>query len=243
MTAPAYFNTPDRLITYAMKDAGLIGEGDEPTSEQLAEMSNRLNDVINMLQTRPSLKLWTQQDLNVPLTAGTKTYTLGPSGSINMTKPLRVLQGYYDDTTTTPSTRRPIFPLSWQEWLTLSTVDTQGAVSQFFVDKQQLLLSVSFWLTPDTTAASNGSAHLLIQNQLTNFTGVTDALNFTQESFLGLRWSLADEICTGQPQTIMDRCAQRAEKFTALLEDWDVEDVSTTFQPDTRGGQGASRFR
>ena len=33
---------------------------------------------------------------------------------------------------------------------------------------------------------------------------------FAQEWRIALRWGLADDIATGQPQAIMDRCAQRA---------------------------------
>lgn len=244
MTAPASFNTPNRIIAYAMKDAGLLQDGDDPTSEQYAEFGNRLNDVINMLQTQPGLKLWTYKDLSIPMVQGTNTYTIGVGGSVDMNKPLRVLQGYWHDTTTSTSpVDIPITMLSWQEWLTLSNKTTQGRPTQFFVDKQQTLLSIGVWLTPDASSAANGTAHLLIQNQLTNFTEITDTLNFTPESMLALRWTLADEICTGQPEVTMQRCAMRAAQFQATLNDWDVEDASTKFEPDATRGYGRSRFR
>lgn len=243
MTSPASFNTPVRVITYAMRDAGLLQEGDNPNGEQLAEYSERLNDLINYLVTQ-GLKLWVQQDLSIPLTAGQNMYTIGPGGSVNMTKPLRVLQGYYNDLSDpTNPTRRPIYPLSWQEWLSLSNVTTQGSISQYFVDKQQLMLNVYFWNTPDSIAATNGTAQLLVENQITNFTGITDLMNFPNEWFLALRWGLADEICTGQPLDVQQRCQQRAEKFRMALEDWDVEDASTFFRPDSRGGNTGSKFR
>ena len=72
---------------------------------------------------------------------------------------------------------------------------------------------------------------------------VNDQMNFPQEWFLALRWGFADEICTGQPQAIMDRCEKKATMYREALEDWDVEDTSTRFQPDTRMGYGASNFR
>ncbi len=238
MTTAATFPTPARIITYAMKDAGLIGEGDVPSSEQFAEYTNRLNDVINWMQTQ-GLKLWEQYDQSITLVAGTRDYVLGPGGAIIATKPMRVLQGYY----LYQGNRRPIYPLSWDEWLRLSNVSQQGAITQYFVDKQRANLQVSFWLTPDTNAAQ-GTAHLLIQRQIENFTGITDTIDFPQEWFMALRWNLADEICSGQPQAIMDRCAMRAQTYRMALENWDVEDASTSFAPDTqRGNFGPSAFR
>lgn len=241
MTVAASFGTPDRIIQYAMEDAGLLQTGDQPNSDQYANYSNRLNDLINLWGTQ-GLKLWTYLDQSITLTASTNSYTLGPSGSIITTKPMRAIQGYYADASS-PANKRPLTALSWQEWLTLSTTATEGAISQYFVDKQAANLVVYFWLTPDTEAAT-GTAHLLIPRQITNFTGITDTMNFPQEWFMALRWGLADDICTGQPPATVERCATRAASFRAALEDWDVEDTDTTFQPDSRqGNYGVSNFR
>lgn len=239
MTVAASFSTPNRIIKYAMVDAGLLQEGDEPNSDQYASGTNRLNDLINLWGTQ-GLKLWTLLDQSITLVSGTQSYTLGPSGSIITVKPLRAIQGYYLDAN---SVRRPIYPLSWDEWMRLSNITQTGAVSQYFVDKQVANLVVSFWLIPDATAAL-GTAHLLIPRQITNFTGLTDTMDFPQEWFMGLRWGLADDICTGQPQAVIDRCANRAAAFRAALEDWDVEDTPTQFQPSSyQGNSGGSNFR
>jgi hypothetical protein len=244
MTAPATFNTPLRIITYAMRDAGLLQEGEDPNPDQLAENSNRLNDLINLELVSPGLKLWLWEDLPITLTAGNNNYTLGPTGNVPMTKPLRAMQGYYNDLTIPSSpARRPLISLSWNEWLTLSTVAQQGPISQYFVDKQQTYLSVHFWLTPDSTTAANGTANLLVEQQATNFTGVTDTMNFPQEWYMYLRWGLADEISTGQPPTIVQKCAANAVRYKDLLENWDVEDASVMFQSDSRAGHYHSRFR
>lgn len=238
MTAPA-LTTPQRIISDAMEDAGLLQEGDTPNSEQFAKYMRRLLDVINTLQTQ-GLKLWTQTDQSVTLVAGTRDYTMKLGGSVNITRPMRVLQGYYLDS---DSVLRPIYPLSWDEWLRLSTTTQQGAISQFFVQKQVSQLLVSFWLTPDTTAAT-GTAHLLIQQQVTNFTGLYDTIDFPMEWMMTLRWCLAADISTGQPQAIMDRCEGKANMYRKMLEDWDVEDTSTRFAPDSqsRGGYSGRSF-
>jgi hypothetical protein len=149
-----------------------------------------------------------------------------------MTKPLRIQQGYYLDQF---QIRRPIYPLSWDEWLRLSTVYQTGPLTQFFVDKQQTSLNVYTWLIPDTTAAT-GTMHLLTQQQVTNPINLTETMNFPDEWGAALVWGLADEICTGQPQAIMDRCLQRSAQYRMMLEDWDVEDAPTSFAPDQRMG-------
>jgi len=237
MTAPA-LRSPFRIIKEAMVNAGYLQPGNDPDSEDLATYTGRLLDLINLWQTQ-GLKLWLEEDLTVPLVAGQRMYSLGPGGDVDMVKPTRVKEGYYQELSGT--TRRPLIPLARQEDTTLSNVSQQGPINSYFVDKQQLTLDIYFWLTPDTQATT-GEAHLIIQNQIVNFTNLTEVMNFPQEWFIALHWGLADEICTGQPQAIMDRCAQRAAAFRTALEDWDVEDADTRMHPDSRMSLHSGEF-
>ena len=238
MAGPATFLTAQRVIRMAYRDAGITQEGDEPNGEQYADGMVRLNDLANLWQTQ-GLKLWLINDLSVPLVAGQATYTLSPTGDVVMVKPLRVIQAYYMDTS---NIRRPLNPLSWEEWTRLSQINQSGQLNSYFVDKQQSSLKVSFWELPDSVAAT-GTAHLIIQQQATQMVSLTDTTAFPMEWSMALRWGLADDLATGQPQPIMDRCEKRAKAFREALEDWDVEDAATTFTPDQRSMYGANGFR
>ena len=237
MTAPN-INTPLTIINDAYFDAGLTQEGQAPNSEQIVMGMRKLTDMINLWQTQ-GLKLWLLEDLSVVLTAGIGTYTFGPAGSVVMSKPLRVVEAYYMDTM---AIRRPLVPLSWNDYARLSQVSQTGQINSYFVDKQQMQLSVFFWLIPDIIAAT-GTAHLILQQQVTNFTNVLETMNFPNEWRIALRWGLADELATGQPQAIMDRCQQRAQTYRTMLEDWDVEDIPTRFTPDSRSQYATGGFR
>jgi len=239
MTTSANFNTPDRIIRMAMKDAGLLQEGDDPNSEQFADGLNRLNDIINFEQTQ-GLKLWLQYDLAVPLVAGQGTYTIGPGSDVDMTKPTRVLSNaYYLDSN---NIRRPLIHISRDEYLRLSNPAGQGPITNYFVDKQRTELSVTFWLIPDTQAAT-GSAHLLIQQQMTNMVSLTDSMSLPQEWFMWARWALAADLASGQPQAVIQRCMGYAAGYRDALEDWDVEDAATSFAPDHRSSYSRGSFR
>ena len=237
MTTPTD-NTPASIIQDAYFDAGLLQEGQSPNSEQLVAGMRKLTDLVNLWQTQ-GLKLWLNVDTSVTLVAGQGTYTFGPAGTNVMVKPLRVIDAYYRDST---GIRRPLVPLAWADYIRLSQITQTGAVNSYFVDKQATLLSVFFWLIPDTTAAT-GTAHLLMQTQVTNPVSVTETMNFPIEWRIALRWGLADELATGQPQAIMDRCQSRAMTYRTALEDWDVEDAPTRFTPDARGSQSQGSFR
>lgn len=237
MTAPNP-NTPIAIISDAYFDAGLTQEGQSPNSEQIVTGMRKLTDIINLWQTQ-GLKLWLNVDTTVPLVAGTGTYTFSPTGTVIMPKPPRAIDAYYMDSN---GIRRPLIPLSWNDYIRLSQVNTTGQINSYFVNKKQEELSVFFWLIPDATAAT-GTAHLLLQTQVTNFISVIETMNFPIEWRIALRWGLADELATGQPQSIMDRCQQRAISYRTMLEDWDVEDAPTRFSPDSRNQYSMGKFR
>ena len=242
MTTPATANTPYRVINDAMFESGLLGMGRPPNSEHLAMYTNKLNDLFNYLQVK-GLKLWLNYDFPVTLIAGQggsgNPYTFGPAGNIVMVKPLRALEGYYVDSN---NNSRPLIPLARSDWDLLSTRTNQGSLNSFYVDKQQLTLNVYTWLVPDAQAAT-GYMHLILQQQVGGVISLVDNLNFPIEWFLALKWNLAAQICTSQPQAVIDRCTAWATKTLDDLEAWDVEDASTSFAPDTRTMVSVGRFR
>jgi hypothetical protein len=232
-------NSAYSIICDGLRECGKLQRGSEPDSELLADTMRRLNDMVNLWQTQ-GLKLWLQFDLPVPLQAGVNPYTLGPGGSVNMAKPTRVLDnGYYLDQ---GNVRRPLIMLSRDEYTRLSVTTQQGPLSNYFVDKQQAVLIVWFWLVPDAQAAT-GIAHLLIQQQVSNFVNLTDDMNFPNEWRIALVWGIADEMSTGQPKAVQDRCSIKAAAYFDSLNSWDVEDASTMFQPDARAMQHTGSFR
>lgn len=240
MTNPTTFGTSIQIIRDAMVEAGYLGRGRDPTSDHYAMYINKLNYIFNHLQTRPGLKLWLNYDLPITLIAGTNLYTLGPSGTVPMTKPIRGFEAYYVDNVN--ATRRPLIQMGRSEWDMLSTTLSQGPLTSFFVDKQQLSLNVYTWLTPDAEAAL-GTMHLIVTQQITNLVSLNDLMSFPVEWYLTIMWSLAAQICTGQPQAIVDRCEKMAAYHLQCLEDWDVEDSSTYFTVDQRTQTYQGRFR
>jgi len=239
--ATSVSNNAYGIITDAMMDAGILQEGGRPDSEQLATNMRRLNDILNLWQTQ-GLKLFLQEEIVVPLTVGQTQYVLGPSGpAVIMARPPRILQGYILQATS--NIRRPLVIISRDEWERLSQVSgNNGTINSFFVNKQAYQTNLNLWPPPDSTEVLN-TATFLTQVQADNPLMLTDQTSFPQEWRIALRWGLADDICTGQPESIMARCMNNAKKYRDALEDWDVEDAPTFFNVDSRFYQGQGRFK
>jgi hypothetical protein len=237
---PTNFNTVERAIFEAYENCAIIPDGGTPNSEQYAKGFNRLNSLVNFLQTR-GLKLFAQTDIPLPLVAGTNLYKVGVGqAGINMAKPLRVPLAYFLNAS---GTRVPMTPMSWQEWVNLQPQTTSpGQPVNYFVDKQAAFLGVYVWPTPDATSAA-GSVHLVFQTQIPLGTGLTDDISFPPEWFTGIAWALSNELCTGQPDSIVARCKAKSDEFLNWLDGWDVEDAQTFFTPDARNGYYNNDFQ
>lgn len=222
-----------QIITDAMVDAGLLMEGATPSSDQQTKNLRRLNDIIELWQTQ-GLKLWLERDTSITLVAGTSNYTVTNGGA----RIVRITQGYW---LSSAGNRTPVNLISREEYTRLSNTTNTGAVTSIFVEKLVTSTKVWTWLVPDALAAA-GTLHVIGQVTVPNFTLTTDDLtiSFPKEWAIALRWGLADEICTGQPESIMQRCAQKAMMFRDALENWDIEDASVRFEAAYPGSQPSS---
>ena len=238
MTVPATYTGVYRVICNAYREAGKLARGQDPDGDMLADGINRWNDMANFLQTK-GMKLFLIQDITIPLVAGQQLYTVGPGGTINMARPTQIIDGYYLDSS---NNSRPLIPVAWADWVRFSNRTEQGALNSYFVDKQAAVLNLRYWLTPDTEAAT-GVAHQIMRTQIGNATGLTDTNPFPVEWYLPLVWIMADELTTGQPESVQNRCKMKADAYKEDIEAWDVEDAPTMFQPDSRGTNQGSRFR
>jgi hypothetical protein len=212
----------------------------------ITKYTRRLNKLINYYMTQ-GLKLWLIQDVSlthlppISTTIGVALYTLGPTGTVVMPKPLRVISAFYVDIS---GNQRPLISLSYpDEYNRLSNLLQPGAINSYAVNKQQNTLNVYLWNAPTAFDAANGSVHLTVEAPVTNFTGITDLMNFPIEWGLLLEWGLAEQISTGTPIAIQARAAAMSKKYQDAAEDWDVEDADTMFQPDTRQFQDQGKFR
>jgi hypothetical protein len=234
---PADYGTPERLIKYALIDAGKLSRDGTPDSSQLLDGMNRLADILYFQQTQ-GLKLWLLEDITVPLVDGQATYTFGPGGDLDMRKPFRVEFGYAADSSVNRN-RREIDPIAYVDYTRLSNVTQTGLVTQYFVDKRLDMMNVSLWLVPNAEQVL-GEVHLVMRTKAAHLENLTDAMTFPPEWYMGLRWALALEFATGQPIAIQQRCQMFSEKYLAALEGFDIEDASMQVQADQSQTSGGS---
>jgi hypothetical protein len=222
------------IIQKAYQNAGKIARGATPSSAQLADGLSTLYDVIAFEVTQ-GLKLWLETETTISLVSGQTTYSIYPSGSVAQVRPLRVKEASYWDSA---GTIRPLTQISREEWTRQAGRSGTGSVTQYFVEKLYDRLNFNCWLTPDSTAAT-GTIRAVLANQATLPVNLTDDCRLPPEWNIFMQWRLGQELATGMPPEIIQRCDQRAEFYRAAIEAFDVEDAPTFFTVDTQGQTGS----
>lgn len=77
------------LIKRAMRLGKVIASGETPTPNELADALESLNGMLSAWRNE-SLLAWTIDEIVAPVVAGQQSYTMGPGGDINTTRPLKI---------------------------------------------------------------------------------------------------------------------------------------------------------
>lgn len=130
-------------------------------AEHMADAYTESNLMLSKFANLP-LNLWTVELVQVPLIAGTATYSVDPST-------LNILDAYLSFSSA-PLSNRLIFPISRTEYASYSNPTAQGTPSVFWYDKL-VSPSITLWLVPDQSSYYTLNYYRTRQIQDTNLTG------------------------------------------------------------------------
>jgi len=231
--------TRDQVIQAALRGLSVLEEGAEPTSEATKNASFALNLIIKNWQ-KDGIKLWTIDNLVVPLVSGQTLYTIGPdSGNdIISDRPLKVIQGFLRNVQVSPPIDIPMQALSRQEYNMLGSKASPGVMNSYFYNPKPTFGQLDVYLTPDSNTATNYDLYIVVQRPLMDMVKPTDNFDFPNEWFLPLKWALMAELASDYDKSLQDRgyYDTKAIMYKREVEDWDVENASVYFVPDVRMG-------
>jgi len=226
--------TQSRLIYLALLKLGVINAGATPSATQIADATDALDDMIQEWQV-DGLRTWVLQDLTIPLVAGQRVYTLGPTGGVVTPRPERLYGARRHDLVSGIDT--PLVMYSSSDYLMLSNKDQTGTPIAIFYDKHIPNANLNIYLVPDAAAAAEYSVILSVQTPLTSVTSSTTDLQFPNAWAQALKWGLADELAMGYgvPAQLQQFVQQKAMYYKTNLENYDQEDASPYFTLDLTG--------
>jgi hypothetical protein len=216
----------DSLIKGALRIAGALAQGETPTTDQYSEAAEALNMLVKTLQV-DGMPLWAIKESSITLTTSTATYEIGLSKTVNIPKPLKVLNGYLHNIST--SIDIPMVALTRQEYNLLGNKTASGSPVQFWYDPQNTYGVLSVFPVPDTVK-------IVYQRPFEDFDASTDEPDFPQEWYETLKFMLADRLAPEYGLSLAERqdLSRRAKEMHETVLGFGTEEGSFRFQVDSR---------
>lgn len=233
--------TRDQIIAFAMRKLGILELGTTPDATSVSNFNESLNLLLKSWITK-GVKLWTIQELTLPLTANTNTYVIGPTGSTPGTpvlvadKPMKLLQAWLRNVSVVPSNDIPLQVISQHNYNEFGSKFSTGTTNSVYMEVGREQSTVKLYTTPDTNSAALYQLHLLTQRYLFDAGTASATLDVPSEWMYALGWNLAMDclldygVSGERAQMIM----AGAVKFLTEAEDFDTEYNSVFFTPDAR---------
>jgi len=228
--------TRSTIITQAYRLIGALGESETISATQLSFGVDALNPMVKFLMTK-GMPVWAIKETTVALsTFSTSTVEIGPSSTIAVAKPLKILQAYRRDTSLTPDVDVPLTILTWEDYNRLSAKEQEGTPSQLFYQPKNYVGSIAIWPRPDTYWTTNGSLIIRYQKLFEDFDAAADNPDFPVEWHEPLAYQLAVRLAPMYGLAPNDRqiLVQEAGQILKGVLDFDQEEGSIFVQPARR---------
>lgn len=161
------------IVTQALKKAGILGIGRNPTADDTQDALADLNDMLAEWNTQ-RLMIWHLLDLAVVSSGQQTPYTIGPTGDFNVARrPDRLEKGFLRQFVSTGldvDTRLTVLP-SWEEYAEVSLKKLQSFSLYAFLDSSWPLGNIYIYPWPNATRYA---VHLLLKDVLPILDLVTD---------------------------------------------------------------------
>lgn len=194
-----YTVTRDQIITGALRLVGAVGVGDTPLTAQVIEANEALNMLVKALQV-DGMPLWAIKEYTVTPVIGTSSYTIGVGQTIDIPKPLKIVQAYLHDIVTNVDI--PMRIITRDEYNRLGNKTTSGTPIQVYYDVQREYGIMHVYPVPNDT---NKRMIIVYQRPFEDFDSSTDTPDFPQEWFDTIKYGLAARLSGEYGLTIEDR--------------------------------------
>ena len=179
--------TPNDIITLALRDSGVLGVGQAPQSQDIADGLRRLNMMLAQWNRKRFL-VFHLLDISCPCT-GAQTYTVGPGGDFNTPRPDKLEAAYLRQTyiASPNNTDWPLKIIQSYEDYSRICVKYQGNIAYgVFYDAAFPTGILRPWPLPSNLY----EIHLIVKAQLASFTELNQDYNLPPEYEPALHYGL-----------------------------------------------------
>ena len=216
--------TANQIITDSLKLLGILEVGDAADSDQAADGLRSLNLLIDSLANE-RLMLFQLVERTKALTEGTGAYTIGASGDIDTTRPVRIESAWTRDANDLDC---PIEIIKNQEW-SLITLKSLGNTNPMYLYYRPAYPqgTIELWPLP----GAGLTLYLQVWDQLTQFATLTTSASFPPGYERFLIYNLAIEEAPMYGVSVKPEVAKIARDSKTWLKTVNAKDVPIMTSP------------
>jgi hypothetical protein len=227
--------TRDQIITDALRKIGAIDEESTPTAAQLTVGARTLNGVLKTLAGYVGMPLWAIDETSITLTSSA-TYTMGIGQTVNIPRPIKILQAWRHDSTTSFDT--PMQVISYEDYDRLPNKSTASGPPVNVAYQQKNGTGIfAVYPIPDTYSQSYNTIKVRYHRPFQDVTSGSETLDFPPEWNLAVVFHLAVALSPdyGVPTQDKSDLIKLATQYTEMAQATSYEDAPFTLRPDIRG--------
>lgn len=175
------------LITRSMRLAKILAAGETPTSDEATDALATLNDILENWSTEP-MSVWGAAVEIFNTVAAQATYTIGPAGNFNTTRPERISGAYVRFN----GVDFPVAIIGQAEYNEIGLKTQQQPIAEKLLYVTDFPLGlITLWPVPSQVV------QLVLSNDrlLTQIATTATTINYPPGAAKALRYALATELC------------------------------------------------
>ena len=224
------------LITDALQDAGVLAADETPSASDGQKAFRLLNRMLDTASTEVGMIYNNVQEV-FDLTSGQLTYTLGPGGDFNTTRPIDINEAYMRDVN---NNDLKISILQYQEYADIISKTTESGIAlALYYNAGYPLSEITMW-----PVVTGGSYRLVLWSWklLTQFTELSDNVILPPGYEEYIETNLAVRCCIAFNRQVPPELAIWATESKAQLKRINVNVPLMSFPSGLSAGQDSNTF-
>lgn len=221
--------TVQDLIQEALYAAGIVPPGGNPTVTQLNRGLNNLNLMMSNF-IGYGIDTWARSTHTITCVNGQASYSIGPSGDVNVSRPITVINAYRRNVTTGIDV--PMTEYSKQEYFNIPNKTQSGIPTQFYFDQEFPKGNLYVWPVPSTTDLPL-SIYIDVHSPFT-VASLSDDPDLPDEWQEAVVRNLAVRLAMEFQKPVTPEMAALARETLDVAKGLDFEEASLKIRPDYR---------
>lgn len=191
--------TRDEIIGLALRRCSAFAKGETPGAQDVTDAAMTLNAIVKEWAA-DGMPLWKISTFTITPVASTASYQIKSGGTVNRYPPLRIIQAWYQNTSTNADT--PLNLVTRDEYNLLSPKTQTGTPNQLYYNppgnqgntSQEPSGTVYLYNVPDSAFVASNTIYCVGEFMFEDFDASGDYPDFPSNFNNALAWQLALEL-------------------------------------------------